>query len=60
VRFDVTLGLQGVGTTQILTGLADGESVILPTTSAAAGDRVRPKSEAKAQGNAQPIPGLTQ
>jgi HlyD family secretion protein len=60
VRLDVTLGLQGVGTTQILTGLASGDSVILPTTSAAAGDRVRPKSEAKPRGNAQPIPGLTQ
>jgi HlyD family secretion protein len=60
VRADVTLGLQGVGTTQILTGLVNGDSVILPTTSAAAGDRVRPKSAAKAQGNAQPIPGLTQ
>jgi HlyD family secretion protein len=60
VRTDVTLGLQGVGTTQILTGLASGDSVILPTTSAAAGDRVRPKSEAKAQGNAPLVPGLTQ
>lgn len=59
-RFDVTLGLQGVGTTQILTGLASGDSVILPTTSAAAGDRVRAKGEAKPRGNAQPIPGLTQ
>ncbi len=59
-RVDVTLGLQGVGTTQILTGLASGDRVILPTTSAADGDRVRPKSEPVARGNAQPVPGLTQ
>ncbi|MDI1245653.1 MAG: efflux RND transporter periplasmic adaptor subunit [Rhodoferax sp.] len=60
IRAEVTLGLQGIGTTQILTGLANGDTVILPTTSAAAGDRVRPKSEPVARGNAQPIPGLTQ
>jgi HlyD family secretion protein len=60
VRSDVTLGLQGVGTTQILKGLASGDRVILPTTPAVDGDKVRPKSEPVARGNAQPIPGLTQ
>jgi hypothetical protein len=34
--------------------------VILPTTSAVAGDRVRAKSEPKAHGNAPLLPGLTQ
>jgi len=60
VRADVTLGLQGVGTTQILSGLASGATVILPTTNATAGDRVRAKGEPVARGNVQPISGLTQ
>lgn len=59
-RAEVTLGLQGIGTTQVLTGLASGDRVILPTTTAAAGDKVRQKTEPVARGNAQPIPGLTQ
>jgi HlyD family secretion protein len=60
VRVDVTLGLQGVGTTQIVQGVSAGDKVILPTTSAVAGDRVRAKSEPKAHGNAPLLPGLTQ
>ena len=60
LRVDVTPGLQGIGTTQIVEGVSVGDQVILPTTSVAAGDRVRPKSEPVARGNAQPIPGLTQ
>lgn len=59
-RADVNLGLQGIGTTQVLKGLASADRVILPTTSAAEGDKVRPKSEPVAGGNAQPIAGLTQ
>jgi HlyD family secretion protein len=59
-RSNVALGLQGIGTTQILTGLANTDRVILPTSSAAEGDKVRQKSEPVARGNAQPIPGLTQ
>lgn len=59
-RADVTLGLQGIGTTQVLKGVASGDRVILPTTSAMDGDKVRPKKEPVARGNAQPIPGLTQ
>ena len=60
MRSDVTLGLQGIGTTQVLTGLASGDRVILPTSTVVAGDKVRQKSEPVARGNAQPIPGLTQ
>ena len=37
----LTLGLQGIGTTQVVTGLAAGDRVITPTTSADVGDRVR-------------------
>jgi HlyD family secretion protein len=59
-RVDVTLGLQGVGITQIVQGVAPGDKVILPTTSVVAGDRVRPKSEPRAHGNAPLLPGLTQ
>ena len=60
VRSDVTLGLQGIGTTQILKGPASGERVILPTSNALDGDKVQPKNAPVARGNAQPIPGLTQ
>ena len=60
MRSDVTLGLQGIGTTQVLTGLASGDRVILPTSTVVAGNKVRQKSEPVARGNAQPIPGLTQ
>lgn len=60
VRADVTLGLQGVGSTQILTGLNRDDRVILPTTNALAGERVRQANALLARGNAQPIPGLTQ
>ena len=60
MRSDVTLGLQGIGTTQVLTGLASGDRVILPTSTVVAGDKVRQKSDPVARGNAQPIPKLTQ
>jgi HlyD family secretion protein len=60
MRSDVTLGLQGIGTTQVLTGLASRDRVILPTSTVVTGDKVRQKSEPVARGNAQPIPGLTQ
>jgi len=59
-RTEVTLGLQGVGTTQIVSGVAAGEQVILPTTSAAEGERVRARNADKPRGNAPMVPGLTQ
>ena len=37
----LTLGLRGIGTTQVVKGLAAGDHVITPSTSAEAGDRVR-------------------
>lgn len=37
----LTLGLQGIGTTQVLKGLAVGDRVITPTLSVEAGDRLR-------------------
>ncbi len=37
----LTLGLRGIGSTQIVTGLIAGDRVITPTTSAEEGDRVR-------------------
>jgi HlyD family secretion protein len=60
VRSDVTLGLQGIGSTQVLKGLRRGDRVILPTVSAAEGDRVRAKAEPKARGNVPLMPGFTQ
>ena len=60
VRSEVTLGLQGIGTTQVLKGVASGDRVILSTTDVVNGAKVRPKVEPVVRGNAQPIPGLTQ
>ena len=37
----LTLGLQGIGTTQVVKGLAAGDRVITPTTSVEKGDRLR-------------------
>nr|WP_315487941.1 efflux RND transporter periplasmic adaptor subunit [uncultured Rhodoferax sp.] len=37
----LTLGLQGIGTTQVVKGLAAGDRVITPTTSVEEGDRLR-------------------
>jgi len=59
-KVKLVLGLRGVGTTQVLEGLAAGDRVITPTTSAEDGDRVREQAERVPKGNAQPIPGLTQ
>ena len=61
VRVPVALGLRGVGVAEIVSGLEDGEAVILPAAPAAPGDRVRASVRdrgAKAPG-VQPVPGLT-
>ncbi len=55
----VELGLRGVGTVEIASGLAEGAPVITPTSQAVAGDRVRARSSPRVEGNVQPIPGLT-
>jgi HlyD family secretion protein len=59
-KVKLVLGLRGIGTTQVLEGLAAGDRVITPTTSAEEGDRVREQAERAPKGNAQPVPGLTQ
>ena len=49
-RVPLKLGLRGVGSVEVTDGLAEGDQVILPTSPAAAGDRVRavaPKAAAK-------------
>ena len=44
-KVSLTLGLRGVGSTQIVKGLAAGDRVITPTKSADDGDRVREQSQ---------------
>jgi HlyD family secretion protein len=44
-KISLTLGLHGIGSTQVVKGLAAGDRVITPTTSADDGDRVREKSQ---------------
>ena len=55
----VQTGLQGTGTTEITSGLAKEDHVILPGTLVADGDRVREQPPARLRGNMQPVPGLT-
>ncbi len=45
VKVSLTLGLRGIGSTQVVKGLAAGDRVISPTTSADDGDRVREQSQ---------------
>ncbi len=60
-RVNVTTGLRGTGTTQIVTGLAPGDRVIAPTTVVEEGARVREQTQRTAQGNmAAPAMGLAQ
>ena len=51
-RVNVTTGLRGTGTTQIVNGLAPGDRVITPTTLVEEGARVREKTQ-------RPAPGIT-
>jgi HlyD family secretion protein len=44
-KVSLTLGLSGIGSTQVVKGLAAGDRVITPTTSAEDGDRVREQSQ---------------
>jgi HlyD family secretion protein len=60
-RVNVTTGLRGTGTTQIVKGLAPGDRVIAPTTVVEAGARVREKTQRAAQGNTTaPVVGPAQ
>lgn len=42
VRRDLTLGIRGFGTTEVTSGLSEGDRVISPTSRVSPGDRVRP------------------
>jgi HlyD family secretion protein len=44
-KVSLTLGLRGIGSTQVVKGLTAGDRVITPTTSADDGDRVREQSQ---------------
>lgn len=41
-RRDLTLGIRGFGTTEVVSGLSEGDRVIPPTSRVSPGDRVRP------------------
>ncbi|MDD3352429.1 efflux RND transporter periplasmic adaptor subunit [Zoogloea sp.] len=56
VRVEVELGLRGVGQVEIARGLAEGEQVILPTSGALEGDRVRIRDAAKPRVNGLQVP----
>jgi HlyD family secretion protein len=57
VGVPVELGLRGIGTVEVVRGLAEGDAVILPSSSVAAGDRVRPRKE-RAKANALAVPPM--
>lgn len=54
----VVLGLRGVGTVEVVEGLAEGDEVILPTSPAQAGDRVRQRV-VRARANLQSVPPMS-
>jgi len=58
-RAPVTLGLRGVGTVEIVSGLAEGDLAILPSSAADPGDAVRVREKPAPKGGIQPVPGLT-
>jgi HlyD family secretion protein len=55
----VQTGLQGIGSTQIVKGLAKGDRAILPGSTLAEGDKVREQSTRAAPGNVPAMPGFT-
>ena len=57
-RVPVSVGLRGVGTVEVLEGLAEGDAVILPSSSARPGDRVRQRA-VRALANPQAVPMMT-
>jgi HlyD family secretion protein len=58
-RVPVVLGLRGIGTVEIVQGLAEGDTVILPSSPAHAGERVRER-RARAKANLQSVPPMSQ
>ena len=59
VRQPVALGLRGVGVVEVLEGLKAGERVILPSSPALEGDRVRLREPAAPRGGAAVPAGMT-
>ena len=57
-RANVSLGLRGVGTVEVLSGLEEGEQVITPESGAQDGERVRLR-RARGTVNLRPMPGLS-
>jgi HlyD family secretion protein len=55
----VQSGLQGIGSTEIVKGLAAGDRVIVPGTLVNDGDKVREQSTRKPLGNVPAMPGFT-
>ena len=55
----VQTGLQGIGSTQIVKGLAKGDRVILPGSTLSEGDRVRAQGTRAPLGNVPAMPGFT-
>jgi HlyD family secretion protein len=55
----VQSGLQGIGSTEIVKGLAAGDHVIVPGTLVNDGDKVREQSTRKPLGNVPAMPGFT-
>lgn len=58
VRVPVTVGLRGVGVVELREGLQAGEQVILPSSPAAEGERVRARAAPPAHGNFQLPPAM--
>lgn len=59
VRQPVVLGLRGIGVVEVLDGLKAGEPVILPSSPAVAGERVRVRAPAAPRGAAQASSGMS-
>lgn len=57
-RVPVRPGLRGVGVVEVPEGLAAGDLVILPSSQAEAGERVRARARTAPRGNAQVPPGM--
>ena len=59
-RAEVGLGLSGIGRVEILTGLAEGDQVVLPTGGALEGDRLRIREARKPKVSGVQVPqGMT-
>ncbi|MCL4185328.1 MAG: efflux RND transporter periplasmic adaptor subunit [Burkholderiaceae bacterium] len=57
-RVPVVLGLRGIGTVEVAQGLAEGDAVILPSSPAQVGERVRERT-VRAKANLQSVPPMS-